>query len=203
MPTSGSRTSAAARAAFSGFTACRSARAGFGGAGTLAAGARLASARAPARGLFCRSAGALAAGFTRGAAAGFGRCAALTGGASGHTLAADDLVEITLLPARGGFLIDQSESLAIELVEEFLPRDLLQRPGAAISRKIDPQDSRIIASTASTFYDRGASTTGFGPSADLVVVGGNFRFAFTCHESPSSMDLFFSAESFAGVLTGL
>jgi hypothetical protein len=75
---------------------------------------------------------------------------------------ADDLVEIALLTARRGFLVHQSEFLALELLEEFFPGDFLQRAGTAVTGKIDPQHSRIVAFAARAFHDCGAPAAGFG-----------------------------------------
>lgn len=51
------------------------------------------------------------------------------------------LLKLLFRPPRGGVLIDQSEFFSIEFFEEFFPRDFLQRTGAAVARKIDPQNS--------------------------------------------------------------
>ena len=92
------------------------------------------------RGVFCRRAGALAAGLAYRSSPGFA-CSAAAARRACHSLAADDLVEITL--PRGGVLIDQSEFFSIQFFEEFFPRDFLERTGA-VARKIDPQNSGII-----------------------------------------------------------
>ena len=51
------------------------------------------------------------------------------------------LLKLLFRPPRGGVLIDQSEFFSIEFFEEFFPRDFLQRTGAAVARKIDPENS--------------------------------------------------------------
>lgn len=94
------------------------------------------------RGVFCRRAGALAAGLAYRSSPGFA-CTAAAARRARHSLAADDLVEITLPLPRGGVLIDQSEFFSIQFFEEFFPRDFLERTGA-VARKIDPQNSGII-----------------------------------------------------------
>jgi len=54
------------------------------------------------------------------------------------------LLKLLFGPPRGGVVINESEFFSIEFFEEFFPRDFLERTGAAVARKIDPQNSGII-----------------------------------------------------------
>ena len=187
MPTSRSQTSPAARGAFSGFAASRSAR-----------GARVGSPRVPARRLFCRRAGALAAGFTRGAAAGFARCAALAGGPCGHSLAADDLVEITL-PPPARWCPDRPERVFLDRIfRRVLPTRFPPTNRSRCSQENRSAEFGMIPFAAGAFHDRGTSAAGFGPLTHFVAVGGASGLASTGHESPSSVD-FFLVDSFVAV----
>jgi hypothetical protein len=75
--------------------------------------------------------------FVFAARAGLARTTALGASARHDSLALDDLVEIALLSAGRGFLIHERKSLAVELLEEFLPRDRLECSLAAEPRKVD------------------------------------------------------------------
>src|SRR3954468_10496165 len=91
--------------------------------------------------------------------------------------AADQLVEIALLAARGLLLVQQGEAGLIEFLEKFLPGNLLERLVLGVRRagKFDADDAGIILAVGCAHRCR-ASAARLCPFANLVVIGGDFRF---------------------------
>src|SRR3954452_9268218 len=101
--------------------------------------------------------------------------------ASLRGLAADQLVEIALLAAGGFLLVQQREIGLVELLEELLPRDFLERVMLRV-RRIGELDADApgpaafavllaVPPVVSRAHGRRAPAALLGPFADLVVVG--------------------------------
>lgn len=96
--------------------------------------------------------------------------------------AAHQLVEVALVAAGGGLLIEQRETALIELLEELVPVDVLQGLLPRVSREIKTQDSHVII-VAGSPYASGLRATLFGPAADLVMISTYTRLC-SRHSAP-------------------
>lgn len=148
------------------------------------------------RGVFCRRAGALAAGLAYRSSPGFA-CSAAAARRARHSLAADDLVEITL-PPPARWCPDRPERVFLDPIFRRVLSTRFPRTNRSCSQENRSAEFRYHPFAAGAFHDRGASAAGFGPLTDFVVVGGACGLASTVHESPSSVD-FFWVDSFVAV----
>jgi hypothetical protein len=91
-------------------------------------------------------------------------------------LTADEFEEPAFLAIAGLFLIQEGEILFVELLEELIPLDFLERVLAAIARKIDTQHARLFLVAGSLHRCRLAAAF-FHPFPDNVVVSRGFAFS--------------------------
>src|SRR5690606_13932075 len=95
------------------------------------------------------------------------------GGAS----AAHELVEVAALAVLRLLLIQERELLLVELLEELLPGNLLERLVAVVGlRKVGAQQTRVVAVARADDACR-MPVAALGPLLDLVVIRGALRFA--------------------------
>src|SRR5215204_563127 len=83
-------------------------------------------------------------------------------------LAADQLIEVALFPARGLLLVEEREVGLVEFLEELVPGYLLEIVVVGIGGV-----GEFKAENLGPAYDRRAAAARLGPFADLVVVGGD------------------------------
>src|SRR5690242_12173001 len=85
-------------------------------------------------------------------------------------LALHELVEVALL-APGGLLLHEERELGgLELLEEVVPRDVLERALAAVLREVDPDDPDVVP-LVRALHRRGLAAPLFCPCPDLLVIG--------------------------------
>jgi hypothetical protein len=99
----------------------------------------------------------------------------------GCGFATHDFVEVAALAAGGGFLIQQSETALVELVEPIIPADFFERALAAIAGEIEAKDAWIVATLGAGDRTWLGSAL-FCPAANLVMISRNFGTA-ACHLS--------------------
>src|SRR5690242_7329803 len=83
--------------------------------------------------------------------------------------AGDELREAALAAVLRLLLVEERELVALEPLEELVPRDLLERLLAAPARVVDPEDPRVVA-LPGRLHARGAPAALLDPAPDLVVV---------------------------------
>lgn len=96
------------------------------------------------------------------------------------SLAANDLVEVTLLSASRVFLVEERQVELVELVEPLLPADLLQRALTVEAGKIEADNLRVFVLFRANDRRR-YRVARFRPAADLVVIGGDLGSGAGCH----------------------
>src|SRR3954453_6457628 len=92
----------------------------------------------------------------------------------GSRVAAHELVEATDLSVLGAVLIQERELRLVELAEEFVPADLVER--FFLRPEVDPQNAGMTIFLGRGHRGRTAVTL-FCPFANLVVVGGRCALA--------------------------
>src|SRR3954454_1275094 len=117
----------------------------------------------------CRPAGA-GCGTTVRARRSAHRCCASHASAPTPLFALHQLEEPALLAVLGALLIKEREIFLVELVEEFVPADFVEFVADIGER--NAQDAGVLAALLGSL-DRGwTAAAGFGPAANLVVIGG-------------------------------
>jgi hypothetical protein len=86
-----------------------------------------------------------------------------------------ELIKVAGLTACGLFLIEESQAVLLEFIEEFFPGDLLEALSARISGKIEPQDSGIAGFAPGSPDMRRTGSSRLGPLADFFMIGGRSR----------------------------
>ena len=66
--------------------------------------------------------------------------------------------------------MQERQLLLIELLEELLPRNLLERVCTAVTGKVDPQNTRVVRIAGAT-HMRWLSAALFGPATNGLVIG--------------------------------
>jgi len=95
----------------------------------------------------------------------FGATAAVAARAGALSrLAINQLVEVAALPASGFFLVKQSQVLAIENLEELVPRNMLEGIVPGVTRKIEAQN-------VCAWDTRRTCAARFGPAPDFFMIG--------------------------------
>src|SRR5690606_18484378 len=118
-----------------------------------------------------------------------GRCRLWNHGPSSSTrarrpsalLTVDQLEEPAGLSIGGFLLVEEYQVLFLELVEELVPGDLLQRGVVAES---DPQHAGVVT-VAGLLHARGPAVAGLHPLHDLVAVGRLSCLMRGCHRRSS------------------
>src|SRR2546425_5260882 len=82
-------------------------------------------------------------------------------------VAIDQFVEATI-PI---LFVQEGQVIAVKTLEEFFPRDGLERAFTAVTWEIDPQQSRIAVAAGALDARRMAATL-FDPTADRFVIDG-------------------------------
>jgi hypothetical protein len=86
-----------------------------------------------------------------------------------HGVTTYKLIEIALLTVRGLVLHNQRQVAILEILEPLVPTDFFQRVSAAISRKIQTDNSGIVIGMGPS--NRGRSGVPFfGPATDFLMV---------------------------------
>ena len=86
-------------------------------------------------------------------------------------LGIDELVEVAPLTVGGLFLVDEFEAVLVELLEEFVPGDLVEFRVVTVRgiREAEAQDSRLVAGVRA-LHLRGLCAACFRPLANFVVI---------------------------------
>src|SRR5262249_30753925 len=90
-------------------------------------------------------------------------------------VAVDELVEVAALAAGGALLVDHRQVGVVELVEELVPGDRLERALAAVAGEVDAEDAGVAPCSRGSLRRGRPAATGLGPATDGIVIPGHLR----------------------------
>src|SRR5437763_1218889 len=97
-----------------------------------------------------------------------------------NALAVDELAEVAGFAISGFLLEDHRQIGLVELLEEGVPRDRLERRITGACRKVNPEQTGLLARTRRALNSCRLAAAFFGPAPNFIVVGCGFRIVRHC-----------------------